>query len=207
MASIRCAPNDQWFGRRTPLDKRRRATFNARWSTTLSDFERELDFIQARDVRIGLDAYPSQIRVDGWPKGGAAIPPPVTVTFDSSRGPLRFECDRYHDWRDNLRAIGLTLHRLRLVDEAGVAQSGEQYRGFAALPPAGGNARVEAAALLLATWADMNPGVDNIVRFDGAREIAYRKALKRVHPDQGGSREDFDAVRAAKQLLDRERPL
>jgi hypothetical protein len=209
--NVRCVPLDEWVGPRTA--ERRANPFDARWETVLGDFDRELWYLGAGNVRIGLEALPYQIRMDGWPKAGSAIPPPVVVTFDSLQGPLRFACDRYKDWKANLRAIGLTLHRLRLVEEAGVAQSGEQYRGFAALPPAGrADMTVHNAARVLASWSD--PGHPDaaglrlaILTSQAARDIAYRKALKIVHPDHGGRREDFDKVQAAKQILDMERPL
>jgi curved DNA-binding protein CbpA len=35
-----------------------------------------------------------------------------------------------------------------------------------------------------------------------ARDIAYRLAAKRLHPDAGGSTEDFQKLQEAKRILD-----
>jgi hypothetical protein len=109
--------------------------FDVRWDRQLAGLVRELEHLDAADINVGLNCRPSQLRADGWPKGGASLDDPVSLTFASKVGPLRFQCDRFFPWQANLRAIGLTLQRLRLVDEGGVARSGEQYTGWNALPP------------------------------------------------------------------------
>ena len=69
--------------------------------------------------------------------------PRVVVSFDSCHGPLRYQCDRFTTtragtkaWHANVRAIALGLEALRKVDRYGIAGSGEQYRGWTALPAA-----------------------------------------------------------------------
>lgn len=203
MTWVRCVPLDAWTGPRTA--ERRRASFAAGWARIFDDLERELDLLDATDARIGIDLLPSQIRVDGWPKATASAPPPVVLTFESQHGPLRFQCDRYDDWRANLRAIGLTLQRLRLVDEGGVTRGGEQYRGFAALPP--GNSyddRAMAARLVLslAGLPTNDVEVARVVDGGASRTSAYRLAARKVHPDQGGSNGDFVQLQAAMKTLE-----
>jgi len=205
---VRCRPIDNWSGARTRAHDRRSSPFSAGFQRIRIDLTRELVQLDADDVVIGLDVRPDQIRLDGWPKAGVNPPPPVILTFESKVGPLRFQCDRYARWEDNLRAIGLTLQRLRLVDEGGVARSGEQYQGWNALPPGqpiavGAAMTVEDAARLLAfegleeldAWPDVMD----------APEHAYRLAAKRHHPDAGGDPELFRRLVDAKRLIEERR--
>lgn len=203
MPWVRCVPLDAWAGPATV--HRRRAPFAAGWARIFDDLERELDLLGATDARIGIDLLPSQIRLDGWPKAGASAPPPVVLTFESQHGPLRFQCDRYDDWRANLRAIGLTLQRLRLVDEGGVTRGGEQYRGFAALPPGQGINDVADAARFILELAGVSVDVPNLtamVEGGSFRTTAHRLAAKKAHPDQGGSAERFAQLQGAMKILE-----
>lgn len=204
MTWVRCVPLDAWAGPRTA--QRRRAPFSAGWARTFDDLERELELLDATDARIGIDLLPSQIRLDGWPKAGASAPPPVVLTFESQHGALRFQCDRYDDWRANLRAIGLTLQRLRLVDEGGVTRGGEQYRGFAALLPGGNGTLSDAAeaARLVLRLAGMAPDEANALGvLDGStRTSVYRLAARKAHPDQGGTAAQFAQLQGAMKVLE-----
>lgn len=205
MTELRCAPIDHWDG---PYSTARRADpFNAPNTRILSDLRRELEHLDARDAVIGVDLLPSQIRIDGWPKANAAAPAPVVLTFTSDRvgKPLRFQCDRFDTWLGNLRAIGLTLWRLRLVDESGVATSGEQYTGWAALgtgdptPLGTGTMSIGEAARLLADHS-----LETIDHLLAAPEIvgrAYRYASKTNHPDAGGDPELFRRLTDARDVL------
>src|SRR5688500_16877241 len=204
MIAVRCRPIDNWAGPRTRDWDRRSSPFSAGWPRVRTDLMRELVHLDADDVVIGLEIRPDHIRLDGWPKAEANPPPPVILTFTSKVGPLRFQCDRYSKWQDNLRAIGLTLQRLRLVDEGGVARSGEQYQGWNALPPgqpsAVGSAMTgeDAARLLAVEGLDE---VDAWVDVMASPEVAFRNAARRHHPDAGGDPAMFRRVTEARDLL------
>jgi hypothetical protein len=211
-AEIRCRPIDRWDGDRLPdyWAGRRRAPFKAAWSTITEDLTRELEALDAHDVVLGLGLRPSDIRVDGWPRANAAIPPAVVLTFESKHGAQRYQCDRWDWWQHNVRAIGLTLWRLRLVDECGVATSGEQYRGWSELPaarPAGpAMTAEEAARLLLRTgnahgWAATPATVANVIDTPELARKLYRNAARTRHPDAGGDPEEFRRLTAARDLL------
>jgi hypothetical protein len=201
VSRVRCRPLDNWSGPFTT--DRRSAPYGASWQRTLTDLVRELDHLDARDVVIGIQAREDEIRIDGWPKGGRTIPPPVVLTFESRVGSLRFQCDRWNDYRDNLRAIGLTLQRLRLVDEGGVSRSGEQYRGWGALPPATAmptTMTVEQAARVLGDaagpqWGDLSQAYAPVVH------DAWRAAAKKHHPDAGGDPATFRQITDARDVL------
>lgn len=204
---VRCRPIDDWHGAHT--HPRRSAPYGVRWERSLTELRRELKQLQARDVTIGIDVMPSQIRVDGWPKGGAAVPAPVVLTFVSQHGPLRYQCDRWDDWRDNLRAITLVLQRQRLVNEAGVGQADQVYRGFGALPPGD--------PIALSSTSSMS--VEEAARFicehsgqDWSHELAddpsfalvlFKDAVKLHHPDAGGDAAVFRRLTVAREVLER----
>ena len=113
-------------------------------------------------------------------------------------------CDTFDDWEDNLRAIALSLGALRAVDRYGVTKSGEQYRGFAQLPPPGQSEPsldAEAAARVLASHA-LIPAAE-ILRNRSDYDLALRRAQRAAHPDAGGNHDAFVRVQQAKDVLDR----
>lgn len=204
---IRCHPIDHWDGtRRTTHD---RSPYAAGPDRIRTDLAFELEHLGASSAQIGLDLRRDEIRQDGWPRAQAAAPPAVVLTFEAEGvGPLRFQMDRFDHWWDNLRAIGLTLTRLRLVEQTGVARSGEQYRGWAAIGsgdpvPLGSGAPGRptmdraTAAQLLSDHAIESPlsgrsvvTVEDLLsplpeKSSWALRYAYRLAARRLHPDTG----------------------
>jgi hypothetical protein len=214
MTEIRCRPIDEWHSPRTQPWDRRRPQYDAGWARTLNNLGQELDSIEADDIVLGLDLLPADIRLDGWPRSSAKPPPPVSLTFTSKYGPKRFECDRFDDWRQNVRAIGLTLQRLRLVDEGGCTRSGEQYVGFGALPPgqpiavdAAMTAEDAARFIVRHSW----PGEADDAQERWFRRLItepdmlaseYRRAARNLHPDAGGDPALFRRLTEARDLLE-----
>jgi hypothetical protein len=96
--------------------------------------------------------------------------------------------DRFTKWESNLRAIAKHLENLRHAGMYGVGEDGQQYQGWKALPAGDGAGSRESAERLIRGLA----GAEN-----GAIEDAYRQAVRRCHPDTGGTRETFDALQAA----------
>lgn len=209
MTFVRCHPIDQWDGPRRRAGAHERSGYGASWDRIRRDLAHELEHLGATEAQIGLDLRREHLRQDGWPRSGVSAPPPVVLTFEAPGiGPMRFQMDRFDSWEHNLRAIGLTLQRLRLVDETGVARSGEQYRGFAALgagdPVPLGTGRPpamtrQAAAELLSEYAIESPlsgrsvvSVDDLLsplpeRASWALRFAYRLAARAHHPDTGAT--------------------
>lgn len=190
---VYCYPLDRWDGPET--ERRGNSGYGARWSTTLKDLETEAGKLGADEVLILLDVRRDQLRVDGWPKTGTDVPPRVAISFASTHGPLRFQCDRWQTWHENVRAIGITLQRLRLIDEGGVARSGEQYRGWAAIGTGSGATSAEQAIATLRRHAGPD-GADS-----ASWQDLYRLAAHRTHPDRGGNAEAFGEITAARDLL------
>lgn len=199
-----------WPGQRT--ERRERSRFKASPGDTLNLLKRELRHLAAKNIIVQLDCDASQIRLDGYPRAGARVRSPgLILTFDSRHGPLSYPCDRFTTWDDNLRAIALALEALRKVDRYGVTKRGEQYRGWGALPPAGGTGSTmtaDAAARVVADIAYRVGGGDHayaaaarILEDRGYADAAYRKAAKACHPDAGGDVAEFQRLQVARAVL------
>lgn len=125
-------------------------------------------------------------------------------------GDLRYSCDRFTAWEANLRAVALGLEALRKVERYGIARRGEQYAGWAALPPGtplGARAvdetiTVDDAARLLSAGMDGIEPKDVLEHLDVAR-TCYRVAAKRLHPDNlhTGNADSFRRLNVAYELL------
>ena len=178
------------------------------WDGTTSLLERELEHLEATGVVLQMNVSERDIRNDGWIRANARpAHPGVILSFNARRiGPLSYPCDTYDDWQANVRAIALSLEALRAVDRHGVTKRGEQYSGFAQLPPGGGSSTTmtaQVAADTLADAADNDFDVADLLTDAAAVKYAYRYAAKRAHPDAGGSVEWFQRVQLAKTVLDR----
>lgn len=192
MIQARFVPIQQWPKKPTPSWQRRSSQFRSGYNDTLSLLEAELGKVNGKDILIQLYMEPKDIRGDGWPRAGRRPKEPgVILTFRRQQETVSMPCDRFVDWEDNLRAIALSLQALRAVDRYGVTTSGEQYRGFVALPAASELVDVDVLAL--------HSGVarhDLEAAFSTLKQ-AYVLAVRKVHPDAGGSQDEFMAVRKA----------
>lgn len=126
-------------------------------------------------------------RQDGMPYSGAREPedPGVAVYFHLDHKPTVFCCDKWDRVADNLAAIAATIGALRGIERWGVTEADRAFTGFAALPE---------KASARSCW-----DILNVSREAPAEEIvkAWRAALKKAHPDHGGSTEAFDEVQTA----------
>lgn len=201
-------PLQDWPQKPTPHFTRQRAPFRQTYGDTLCILDREISKLNGRNVVIEIETDASQIRNDGLPRSDARVRgPKVAVYFDSKHGPLVYRCDDCMRWQDNLRAIAMTLERLRLADLYGVTKGGEQYRGFKALPggievgPAA--MTVEEAATALANLA--GEGWRGNVCAGREQEALittlYRQAVKKHHPDAGGDPGMWQRLQEAMNVL------
>jgi hypothetical protein len=189
-------------GPRTLVDERRSSPFKAPYSKTIELLNRELWLLNAVEPIVMEAGYqPHELRLDGLPRKGAQPnDPAVILSFDSRVGPLRYGCDTYWDHEANLRAIALALEALRAVDRYGVTKRGEQYQGWAALPPSGDGemGREEAEAFIRNAAARWGPGYDDR-EFDLKR--AYRLAARQLHPDVSGDPAQWAKLDRARQAV------
>lgn len=197
----------------TPADERSSGqAFKAKYDTIMSDFESELQWIDARDPVVSIDMDPRMLRRSGEPYASAQTlsTPGIVLHFTDKDGrDVSFACDKYRTWLGNLRGISLTLTALRSVDRYG-ATAGEQYRGFTAIPAyTTPTLSTQQAAELLATWSGTTEGklaetAESIKTSRTAADKAFKIARKRSHPDNeatGGSNQKFTLVSEAGRIL------
>ena len=195
-------PLGVWAGDKTLLP--RRSQFKANYSATLELLERELLFLQAKQIVIQVDLPESKIRRDGLPRSGAYPDyQGIVLAFGSKYGPLKYATDVFDKWKDNLRAIALGLEALRKVDRYGITKRGEQYTGWKQLssgPESTVNDIDTAAELIAGHSKTIESG--GIIRDRQAYRVAYREAAMKLHPDKGGDQFDFCELQKAKGILD-----
>lgn len=157
------------------------------WTDTMDLLTRELSQINATDIVIQLDLTETQIRQDGLPRSDAKVRGHhgVIISFRCKHGHMRFITDRYRHWQVNVRAIAKVLEALRMIERYEVTSDGEQYRGYLAIEETSGAG---------ATQVDLGKAL--ISKHGGVTQ-----ALKATHPDKGGTRDEFEAVQAARQAL------
>jgi hypothetical protein len=206
-------PIDKWPRAMTPGKERRVSPFKTSLDKTWRQLDAELRHLKAKEpivVQVALDE--KYIRLDGRPRADAPDPkhPGVIIAFDAKIGganpaPLKFVCDACTRWQDNIRAITLTLERLRLADLYGVTKAGEQYTGWRALPgpiitpPA---MTVEEAARSVGHAI----GIIDDASIIGSVEtfkMSYRAACAKLHPDAGGNAAAWQQLQQAADVLKR----
>lgn len=206
MLNLIFRPIDKWPREKTPAAERLSPhSFKASFESTLDLLQHELKMLYAHDAVVQAYFRPNQIRNDGWPFNAAAPSEPgIILTFyDGMDEAFSYVCDLYALWQHNLRAIALSLEALRKVDRFGVTSRGEQYQGFKALPPPADQVREmrpeEAAAFL----ASKIPGVDPqfLTSEKQLFDMTFKLAQRRLHPDAGGSQQDFQKLQEAGAVL------
>lgn len=190
-----------------PAHERTASRFDSSWTQTLELLTREVDKLDGRYLVIGVDVPESALRLDGTLRARAkADSPAVEVAFDSTHGPMLYRCDRFTrasyyggtavDWRENVRAIALTLEALRAVDRYGASSSGEQYRGYRQIeafpaPLAYDGPGIAQARVRLHEIGYHRPCDTPCTVPD---EVLLRRARREAHPDRGGSPELWHEV-------------
>lgn len=189
----------------------RTSPFGSKWDQTWALLRREVSKLGASGAVLLVDATEHDIRLDGRLRSDTVLRTPyVELMVVGRSGPMRLPCGRYADWRSNVRAIALSLEALRAVDRHGVTRSGEQYRGWSALPAAAQpqaqdpwrNAE-DAARFLLGVAGDDAGNTGNVVEvLSGQLEAVFRAAMKKAHPDAGGTNELAAQVSRARAYIE-----
>lgn len=176
---------------------------------TLDLLDREAAFLGADEIVIEVVGPSTLVRASGRLRADARLDHPgVGVYLDTRHGDLRYATDWCFRWQDNVRAVALALEALRKVDRYGVTGSGEQYRGFTALPP-GGTAIAMGAAMTVEDAARLICTLDGhsvddfepLIRDSHLRRSVFRSLAKRLHPDVGGDRATWDRLEEARRVL------
>jgi hypothetical protein len=185
-APYQLRPIDEWPGRLTTY--RKDSAFRVGIGNTHELLGRELWHLGAKHSTTVLEiaVSPLDFTLDGSRLRAHAKPehPGVILSFESKHGNLRYACDKYRDWADNLRAIALTLESLRAVDRWGAVHDAEQYKGWERLAAPGSMSRDAARAFI-----DEHGGT-------------FVEAAKRLHPDVGGEPQLFQRLMEARKVLE-----
>jgi hypothetical protein len=146
----------------------------------------ELRRLGAKQVVISTNV---PVRRDGLPYTGQRQPidPGVAVYFTRNGRQLCFACDRWDKVEDNLHAVAKTIDALRGVARWGTGDMIEAaFTGFRALPAP-------------TPWTKVL-GLSESATAEQI-EDAYRRELRKRHPDAGGDAEAFNELQAAMQQV------
>lgn len=203
-------PIDRWD--RTETNPRLGSPFKATYESTLELLDMELRQLDAKNVAMLVDVTERDCRIDGRLRADARLRSPrVMIVFDSEYGPLKYACDRFIDWHDNVRAIALGLQALRRVERYGIATRGEQYTGWkqlgSGIAMGARMTREEAVEVIIDLTMDEGRvmfdygDLDRNGRPGAFLDDAYRKAARTAHPDHGGTGATFAALSEAFEVL------
>lgn len=153
----------------------------------------ELELLGAKDVVISTNV---PLRKDGLFYGNHREPddPGVAVYFKYKGRDKCFACDKWDKFTHNIRAIEKTINALRGINRWGSDDMVEAaFVGFDALPAPGQTA--DPYSIL-----GVSPGdsMETITR-------AFREAIKKAHPDAGGSQEESSRLNYAYSQIRGER--
>lgn len=211
MIDLRFVPLEKPIER--PKGGYKRSPFGVGFSRLLDDLERELGYLTAKGITVEAGVAREDIRNDGWPRSSAKYSSPgIRLSFGSRHGPLAYECATYSSMEGNLRAISQTLTAQRAMERYGAVKSGQQYKGWKALPEGAGQGPIiatafgsteEAARFLLRT-ALLNDGdTQRVIDDPEYLRTVYRAAAKRTHPDVlAGNTDLFAQVNSANQMIE-----
>lgn len=171
---------------RTSPPNRKAGRWTGNFDVQIKDLELETDRSKIHDWTLSMDKAPYS----------SADPrdPGVALWFNQNvKGQWILSvlaCDRFRDYRHNIRAISLTIQRLRLIEDYGCYTAQEAMRGaaYAALPPP------DAMKPKRPWWQVLGVAQDaekSII------EVVYRTLAKSRHPDAGGSVEMFQELQEA----------
>ncbi|PTM61870.1 J domain-containing protein [Phreatobacter oligotrophus] len=175
-----------WPQHRPRTAHRRNATFNTKVNNgryietkaltvaaARDRLQRELDRLGAKSIVLSTNV---ELRLDGLPRSGQAEPkdPGVALYFMVKGKPHCLPCDTYSTVADNIAALAAHIEASRKIERLGVADLGEIFAGFVALPPP-------------KHWSEIL-GVPRTATVATVND-AYRGLAKKRHPDRGGSQE------------------
>jgi hypothetical protein len=184
-----------WDLPRTPWNQLRdRNTFKQTWTAIQDLLDKELRLVNATEITLELDVTEGAIKQDGGLRAGAGPGfQGIRLSFNlADVGRVFFATDKHEFWQHNVYAIGRALEALRLVERYGINQGNEQYTGFKAIESNGSTTEAQAEAFIRGV-SDL--GAEASIR------AHLTAATKKLHPDQGGGRELWDALTDAKAVL------
>lgn len=183
---------------------RKAASYRVRLVRARDDLVRELRLMGAKSIVISSNAPP---RADNTPAAGAPQQPQgdpgVAVYFYRGGQQQVIASDRWTRLTDNLRACGLTVAALRMIERTGASELLDRaFLGFKALPPVGGTVRNEVERP--GWWHVLGCGPRETTK--GVRD-RYKRLARENHPDHGGDLGAMAMINRAYEQFQEERGL
>lgn len=139
-------------------------------------------------ISTNLETYEKNGRQVPYANQSEPDDPGVAVYLHIEGTPRAFACDRYEKVHGNMRAITITLRDMRHIEKRGVNEGERIYQGFPQLPAKG---ETDGPA-----WWDLLDVDPDSCTMEEVRK-AYQEKAKEVHPDRGGSKEEFNQLQTA----------
>jgi len=212
--TIKIKPIEKWIGQETKNPGN--SLFKKTYKDTKQILEYELYKLNAIESSVQIEMFirPEDVRADGELRADAKpYRQGVILSFttlqsvynkqlqkwENKTKPLSYPCDTYNNWQGNLRAIALSLAKLRDVARYGVFKY-EDMVSRLALPSAEGKVSTRDAALQFIADHSLYP-LSSISQNTDALRQAYRAAASKLHPDKGGNADDFMKLQEARTVL------
>lgn len=183
-----------------------------RWDCDLNKAVRqlvvELTNADVLDAIIETNHQRADYTMSGRPRSGVEpSKPAIQVWFKLDDRPICFPSSRYDSWIQNIKAVGMTLERQRLIRDYGCVTIEEQFSAFAALPGSGQTTLTKGggpmnSALMLLNLADITDmKADQVLADPDVFHKVFKSATLKAHPDKGGSQEMQAAVNRAREEI------
>ena len=180
------APGQTWKSRRPPTP-----------AASRDRVREELRKLGASNVTISSNV---PVRNDGeWVSGAADRrhpEPGIAVYFMLKGKPLVMAQDAYQGLAENLTSLALAIEAMRSLERHGGGTMMQRaFDGFSALPPPAGS-KPKRPWWTVLRYSE-NPE-DRELLSAGEVEARYKTLAKKLHPDAGGTAEEFNELTAAK---------
>ena len=214
---IKIIPITKWIGKKNSSP--RTSQFRATYKDTMKILKFELEkadiygdaqlqiFIRSADMRLdgnlraNVKPYEQGVKLV-FQRRGEKFFNEKEQRWKQRLKTVSYPCDAFDNWQDNLRAIALSMEKLRSVERYGVFKYGDIMDRLALQAADGKATSADEAARIISEFS--GESATEIVAYKIRFDDAYRAALKRVHPDnqETGSKENFLRVQDAKKVLD-----
>lgn len=171
---------------------RARSPYKVGFHKARVELERGLNIMNTGGVVLSSNV---PLRVDGLPYAGTAekhyADPGVAIYFTWKGEPWVIACDCWDRVKDNLRAIGLTVDAMRMIERSGATELLKRaFAGFKALP-AKGETTTDSVS-----WRGVL-GLHHAANSLMDARARYRELSRRHHPDHGGDRAAMATINRA----------
>lgn len=184
------------FDRTAPGDRARTSKFSSTIGKTTEAIATQMDRMDVDEWRASTGSGGAHVKGNGLPKATANPDDPgIAVYWTKNGDQYAVACDRWWRLVSNAREVLLWIEETRKRGDRPVVTGDAQ---FAAARLPSGKEDDPVVAL------DEKPHVILGVQPDAPENVvkaAARQAKASAHPDQGGSREEFQRVKAAEEAM------